>query len=159
MVAFLGPTWFHDPLFALLTVQAGEFVLFLIFSFLNLPPPCIVCRSGTYTHRSLQCVHARNVYPSVFASMPRGYYLISCHFWAHLFMNGCRCAQLSTAVAVSPFFFWADLIANAWSAKQLWIVLSQCILPISRVIIAASWLSHVAPLYVCVSLWIHNRIF
>ena len=86
-----------------------------------------MCRMGTYTPSSLQCVHFRNVFPlesgfrafselipSAFASMQRGFYLFI------LVISGHACSLVviavrskrSTVVAFSPFF-WESLFVHA----------------------------------------------
>ena len=87
-----------------------------------------MCRTGTYTPSSLQCVHFRNVFPpdsgvraflesipSAFAAMQRGYYL-----FVFLVISGHACSLVVIAVrskrptvVAFSLFFWENLFVNA----------------------------------------------
>ena len=90
------------------------------FFFLSFSFPCAMCRVETYTRPCLQYVHARNVYPSVFAFMPRRYYLFFLPFLETLVPQRLKTRAAVGRSSIVPFFL------GVFSTERLARVLGIC---------------------------------
>ena len=89
------------------------------------PPPSAACACSERIPSRLcsACICATYTFPLPHPGNA-GIVCFSCYLWTRLFLGSFNCAQLSTVVASSRFF-WENLFVNAWCVYWLCTLLSQ----------------------------------